>query len=44
MYKVTDYTLETEDEILKCNKLNERYRAVLSFGTLYIAVVLFIAL
>ena len=31
-------TFETVDEILKCDHLNESYRAVLSCGTVYYVV------
>ena len=37
LYKV-DLTFESVDEILKCDHLNESYRAVLSCGTIYYAV------
>ena len=37
LYKVV-LTLESVDEILKCDHLNESYRAVLSSGTVYYAV------
>ena len=37
LYKVVR-TLESVDEILKCDPSNESYRAVLSCGTVYYAV------
>ena len=37
LYKVV-LTLESVDEILKCDHSNESYRAGLSFGTVYYAV------
>ena len=37
LYKVV-VTFESVDEILKCDHLNESYRAVLSCGTIYYAV------
>ena len=36
LYKVVQ-TLESVDEILKCDYSNESYRAVLSCGTVYYA-------
>ena len=37
LYKVA-LTSESVDEILKCDRLNESYQAVLSCGTVYYAV------